>query len=75
MGAKGFGQQGQTTTFGDRNASALVLPFDYAVYALPHNSELQLLTMDPGDIGSLMGQVAGARGGAHGGAEVAMPDK
>ena len=31
--------------------------------------------MDPGDIGSLMGQVPGARGGGHGGAEVTMPDK
>jgi len=30
--------------------------------------------MDPADIGSLMGQVPGARGGAHGGGEVTMPD-
>lgn len=68
MGAKAFGQQEQTTTLGDRNASALAFPLDYAVCSFTRQFTATF-TMDAADLASLSGQIP------RGGGEVTMPDK
>lgn len=71
-GAKGVGQQDQTTHRRSERVSSR-FSVDYAVHALLHERSTVAFIMDPADLGSLMGGVP--RGGAHGGAEVTMPDK